>query len=767
MKLTQPRPRNAAGDRAAHTPAFFTALPLGWGGMTAMRTRRSRREQKRGSWGARRFYSSARHPGASRWMRFGHRKTAWTAPTTLCAPRAPRRRANMPVTRARRKRSSRRRQAIPRRRKTRTLQGITQRLSLPRKTPEESERDTESLPDRAGADTREKQREDRAQLRRDDDSPPLPQRPRGGAHPSPSHAATSSLSQAADELTQRRSDCLTPAQRNNTTTPPPLQEQEQDRSLRLTLTPAGRSSGQDLSPADDGFCVQGKQKTKNQPRADASRTAAVGTQSERSREALLAVRTLCGIEVRAQVAQNARNARGVLLDIDLPGSETEIISLIETPINILRATLRGSSMFVTFEGPQAPDAVYIRGVRVRVQHLDPRPIQCDRCGRFNHLTSACRSGPRCGNCGGSHYTPSCTEHTQKCANCGGKHHFSSPKCRRGEKSKLLQAQLPHKICRSARRNANISAHAISTTPKPHSRTPKPPPPRAATARPHDDLHLFLQRNQDIDIICLQEANCLPSECRLPGFVAYHNATACLEDECTISKCHEATHRPGRSRVVIYVRSGSAHSEVDLSTFDSDRLECAGVIIRFGRTETTVLSIYIPPACAWDASELRTLRKLCGRDVVMCGDVNAHHHSWGSPHNDTRGSLLVEQLGPTGLTPIHTGEHTFVRRGGTRTCIDVTLPCTWGSDHHPIRITARVRGKPRSRIYNIVRWPEYRKNIDTQEGNILDRMSSAIAASTTKQQVNQGQPVQDMKLLNLRAARQQAQPRAMRTEAASD
>ncbi|KAH9382735.1 hypothetical protein HPB48_023291 [Haemaphysalis longicornis] len=297
----------------------------------------------------------------------------------------------------------------------------------------------------------------------------------------------------------------------------------------------GDVAGGQRQLADDGFRVQGKQKTKNQQRADASpgganakgaavftilfrplarkgslagvsrfeiehelvdipliggyrvnhrlNTAAVDTQSERSREALLAVRTLCGIEVRAQVAQNTRNARGVLRDIDLPGSETEIISLIETPINILRATLRRSSMFVTFEGPQAPDAVYIRGVRVRVQHLDPRPIQCERCGRFNHLTSACRSGPRCGNCGGSHYTPSCTEHTQKCANCGGKHHFSSPKCRLWRRERAIVTRLPHRICRSARRDANISAHAMSTTPKPHSRTPKPPPPRAATARP--------------------------------------------------------------------------------------------------------------------------------------------------------------------------------------------------------------------------------------------------------------------------------------------
>ncbi|KAH9371661.1 hypothetical protein HPB48_021973 [Haemaphysalis longicornis] len=130
----------------------------------------------------------------------------------------------------------------------------------------------------------------------------------------------------------------------------------------------------------------------------------------------------------------------VLRDIDLPGTETEIMELIETPITILRATLRGSSMFLTFQGPKAPNTVYIRGVRVRVQRLDPRPVQCERCGRYNHLTSACRGGPRCGNCGGSHLTPSCTEHTQKCANCGGNHHFLSPKCRLWRRERAIAAR---------------------------------------------------------------------------------------------------------------------------------------------------------------------------------------------------------------------------------------------------------------------------------------------------------------------------------------
>lgn len=167
-------------------------------------------------------------------------------------------------------------------------------------------------------------------------------------------------------------------------------------------------------------------------------TVAVDTTSERSREALLAVHTLCGTEVRAQPARGSRNARGVLRDIDLPHTLADIMTnLTESPVPILHAHRKDTSVFLTFDGPTAPAAVHVAGVRCRVQHLPPRPLQCENCGRYNHYTSACRSAPRCKNCGGDHATSSCVEHTQRCANCGGAHHFSSPRCRLWRREKQI------------------------------------------------------------------------------------------------------------------------------------------------------------------------------------------------------------------------------------------------------------------------------------------------------------------------------------------
>ncbi|KAH9384912.1 hypothetical protein HPB48_026942 [Haemaphysalis longicornis] len=272
-------------------------------------------------------------------------------PRPLCVPRGHQEASNMPVTRARRKRSSRRRQAIPGAEKRGRYKGSPRDSPFQEKRPRRASA-TRSLFPTAPAPTRERSRERTApSCAAMMTAPPLPQRPRGGAHPSPSHAAPSSLSQAADELTQRRSDCLTPAQRNQHYHPPSAARARTGSFAPPDLDPRGEKQrspppplqGQDLSPADDGSACRGSRRNeKNQPRADASRWSAT-SKSNMSVDIPL----IGGYRVNQHAEhRSGGHPKGVLLDIDLPGSETETHSLIETPINILRATLRGSSMFV-------------------------------------------------------------------------------------------------------------------------------------------------------------------------------------------------------------------------------------------------------------------------------------------------------------------------------------------------------------------------------------------------------------------------------------
>ncbi|XP_062557990.1 uncharacterized protein LOC134222860 [Armigeres subalbatus] len=120
---------------------------------------------------------------------------------------------------------------------------------------------------------------------------------------------------------------------------------------------------------------------------------------------------------------------------------------------------------------------------------------------------------------------------------------------------------------------------------------------------------------------------------------------------------------------------------------------------------TIASLYIPNG---KHKDLRN--KLVGTfeslpaPVLILGDVNGYHHSWGSRSDNTRGKLVFSAASDTGLTVLNDGSPTF-RRGTTESAIDVSLASSvivgkllWssdddsrGSDHMPIMLA--LNGKP--------------------------------------------------------------------------
>ena len=54
----------------------------------------------------------------------------------------------------------------------------------------------------------------------------------------------------------------------------------------------------------------------------------------------------------------------------------------------------------------------------------PRPVQCFRCQKFNHVAVNCHVELKCMKCSGDHMSKFCTlirEEPNKCPNCGGNH----------------------------------------------------------------------------------------------------------------------------------------------------------------------------------------------------------------------------------------------------------------------------------------------------------------------------------------------------------
>lgn len=295
-------------------------------------------------------------------------------------------------------------------------------------------------------------------------------------------------------------------------------------------------------------------------------------------------------------------------------------------------------------------------------------------------------------------------------------------------------------------------------------------------RRHDDLYARVL-HQPYDILCLQETDTLPEECRLPGYVAYHCATKCAEPHCPLKRCDNTAHAPGRTRAAIYIKKSIPHARVDLGGPRSDHLECVAVTTRMGKTETTVVSAYVPPNRDWDPAELCSLTALCTRDKIVCGDLNAHHASWGSRRANKRGTQLVDAITTCGLAPINTGETTFVKRNNRKSCIDVAFTSehlryswrpqasTWGSDHKPIVMEPESGGAARGRVFSVTHWDRFRELLsEHQQDDFLGALERSLKAATTTAHAAPFQPAPDLKLLNLRAARQRAQRQALRSGA---
>lgn len=146
-------------------------------------------------------------------------------------------------------------------------------------------------------------------------------------------------------------------------------------------------------------------------------------------------------------------------------------------------------------------------------------------------------------------------------------------------------------------------------------------------------------NSSPDVIALQEDNSLPGECRISNYTDNH------------SKTFRAN---GRSRASLYVRASLQQLVVDLNDLCSDVAEYVGVTVRLGACETTVVSVYVRPGVNWDPDAIRKIRQRCTGRLVICGDFNAHHSSWGCAKDDARGEALADVLSQLDLIILNDG-----------------------------------------------------------------------------------------------------------------
>ncbi|KAL1470638.1 hypothetical protein MTO96_040320 [Rhipicephalus appendiculatus] len=219
---------------------------------------------------------------------------------------------------------------------------------------------------------------------------------------------------------------------------------------------------------------------------------------------------------------------------------------------------------------------------------------------------------------------------------------------------------------------------------------------------------------------------------------------------------------GKSRCAIYVKRDLAQAEVDVVDHVGGPFECCAVRVRIGGVDTTVASLYIRPRYHWDPTCLLQLLGQLGKDYALCGDMNAHHSSWGSRRCCPPGRGLHDVITQLGLQLLNTGANTFIRRGSnsTETAIDLSLatencryhwtalPDTWGSDHIPLLLTPFQGKNPRSRKCQTIDWKAFRNLMggsDADKDFLQKITESAKAATIESTTQSYGQPSDDWML----------------------
>lgn len=241
--------------------------------------------------------------------------------------------------------------------------------------------------------------------------------------------------------------------------------------------------------------------------------------------------------------------------------------------------------------------------------------------------------------------------------------------------------------------------------------------------------------------------------------------------------------PGKA--IVYVRSHLPQAQVPLPAWCTAWQEVVAVRVRLSHSEVILVSYYARPSSG-HASRIRLgwlshLRhNFPGVPILVCGDFNAPHGSWGYPRNSSRGQLvedtfrganfqlLNDVLSPTRRqthprTPSYSPDLTWWLGHGAPSW-HLELDC-WASDHHPIYIRLAAGPVPRlRRRCRVIDWDEFRSQLSPLEQETDDPISilqSALHASTHISWVDEARPTPDLHLLRLWAARRRAELTAAR------
>ncbi|KAM7298376.1 uncharacterized protein ISCGN_018972 [Ixodes scapularis] len=194
-----------------------------------------------------------------------------------------------------------------------------------------------------------------------------------------------------------------------------------------------------------------------------------------------------------------------------------------------------------------------------------------------------------------------------------------------------------------------------------------------------------------------------TEIVIPGYDAYFQPTITHR-----SQGRKSGRRNARRQTAIYIDKTIPHIEViDLSRWCNDHQEVVGVRTRFSKRALLLVSVYVRPRRTGRAREnwdwIYYIQSAYSSDIiVIAGDFNARHQTWGYAENHYRGKTLRDVIAANYMELLNDPDiptrYGHGRQGGTtpdltwgspnaRTDWEVSMDAM-GSDHFPILVTLK-------------------------------------------------------------------------------
>ncbi|KAH7985168.1 hypothetical protein HPB51_026858 [Rhipicephalus microplus] len=76
---------------------------------------------------------------------------------------------------------------------------------------------------------------------------------------------------------------------------------------------------------------------------------------------------------------------GFIHGVDGDAADENLLSGLQSAVQVLSASKEGRTVTLRFEGPVPPDHVTLFRIRFPVRPARPRPLQCRQCGRYGHV----------------------------------------------------------------------------------------------------------------------------------------------------------------------------------------------------------------------------------------------------------------------------------------------------------------------------------------------------------------------------------------------